>query len=347
MKRGKLFSAVLTSAFVVSALVGLSACGEPPHTHEFSEHTFYCVKTEEQQDKVYSFKVCDCGENDTETLVENAIIVDETTADSIVRGHLYDLTNKVVVFKKGTYSSSIAGGTKNYHNVIFAGEYTGENKEVVFEAGSYLYTQGSYSIDGLEYNNISFKNRLFLGSQTNDIKNVDINNCSFVNEDADKGDLPAILIAPKVDKHVTSENIVVKNCSIDGFYQGILIYQNKNLTIENNIIKNTIHNAVGIQLNSGYTNKITGTISISNNEILNIIGPSQTGERAIRFGQLENATITVANNKFLNAVDGDSEILKASGLVKSTISFTNNTNAGEKIPDKEINAQSPSFAIVV
>ena len=123
--------------------------------------------------------------------------------------------------------------------------------------------------------------------------------------------------------------------------------------IKNNVIKNTIHNAIAFQLNSGATQKVTGTITISNNKISDTYGiapDAGLGERAIRFGQIKDATILVSNNDFTNAFDKNNEVLKASGIeddtITSTITFTNNTNAGAKIADKTLTSQSASFVIV-
>lgn len=314
----KLLSLIVVIVPLAFAFVGCGKEPAKPHTHAYSTQKFYAIEKEEQVEKVYAYNVCDCGDKQNRTLVENAIIVDNTTVNSVVYGES-DITNKVVVLKKGTYTETIPGGLKNYHNVVIAGEYTGKNKEVMCEGSIYFYMQGSCTINGLEISNISSTNRIFIASQNHAVENLNINNCKFKSNNVDNGVNPAILLCPKekTGNHVECENTIIKDCEIDGYYQGILAYNVNGLIVENNLIQNTIHNALGLQLNTGTPYLITGTIVIKGNTMKNMIGTNNDGQRAIRFNKIDGATITIENNNFVNAVDSDNELIR-SGVFKST-----------------------------
>ena len=57
------------------------------------------------------------------------------------------------------------------------------------------------------------------------------------------------------------------------------------------------------------------------------------GDRAIRFGVGENATIVVSNNTIENTHDENNEVLKAQELKYCTHKFVNNTYIGKTMKE--------------
>ena len=88
------------------------------------------------------------------------------------------------------------------------------------------------------------------------------------------------------------------------------------MTITNNTIKNTIHNAINLQ--GGQTR---GVVLIDGNVIRDV------ANRAIRFYILDNATVTISNNVFVNATNGSGQLIKTENNIDaiSTITTCGNT----------------------
>ena len=123
----------------------------------------------------------------------------------------------------------------------------------------------------------------------------------------------------------SSKNIIVRNNVIDGHYQGVYVYTpGGKVEITNNEISNTSHNAIAVQSNSNTPglSYVAGDIYIKNNTIEN------TGDRAIRFGELQNVAVIIENNTFVDAVDSDKDLLKSQVSTGLEYEFKGNTYNG-------------------
>ena len=161
------------------------------------------------------------------------------------------------------------------------------------------------NLDNITFENMNFsgsKGRVYIGnSYADQVEDITFKNCSFITEE-EWSTYGAIVMDTQATTRQTSiirKNIVVDGCTIDGHYQGVVLQNVENSTIKNSTIKNTIHNAINLQ---GHFSK--GNILIDKNNMEN------TGDRAIRFSYLENATVLISNNTLTEAYDSDNEIIK-------------------------------------
>ena len=189
-------------------------------------------------------------------------------------------------------------------------------------------TNSSYysyiSIDGLEFKSMTFEaGQISFENQMDStvVKNVKIEGCFFAGTDGSK--LQALKFL--VDSN-SFESITIENTRIDNYYQGIWGEGFNNVTVSDCEISNTEHNAIAIQSSK---NVFTGAIALKNNTI------SNTADRAIRFGEGKDATITIENNTLSSSVDGDNQLLKSGTLTNCTYSFTGNTYNGESLSTVE------------
>jgi len=195
-----------------------------------------------------------------------------------------------------------------------------------------------YYFAHIKLNNITFTNMKFAGArgritinlalQGTEAKGLTIKNCSFITTPGNYGTDAVGGSSWNDPIFINSyafspfEDFVFKNNVVQNHTSGLCIIGAKNVTIANNIIKDCLQ-SIGINLQSQTTSAhMMGEILIVNNDI------NGTGDRAIRFNLIKDATITIANNKFNNAVDEDGDLLKTQAVTNSTITFVNNTYAG-------------------
>ena len=187
-------------------------------------------------------------------------------------------------------------------------------------------------IDGIKFYNMKFSDgaRLYFhySSLECHAKNVEIEKCSFTGLESSKEKTQAI----KFNADITDtsgqmfENLKISDCVIKTYNQGIYTQSLKNVTVSGCDISDVKHNAIAIQASQDKY-PFTGSVLIDNNKIKN------GGDRAIRFGVGENATIVVSNNTIENAHDDGNEVLRAETLTKCTHKFVNNTYIGETMKE--------------
>ena len=203
--------------------------------------------------------------------------------------------------------------------------------------------EGDYAwLDHVNVKNVTFKNLNFttkrgrllvLNQYANNFENVTIDNCSFEAEEAWENELDgntfqssAIHIDVKENTDVVRKNITVKNCLIDGHFQGVRIANVENVTILNNTIKNVDNSAVNL-----HGNFSKGEVVIDSNKI------EKTGDVAIRFNKLANANVLLENNTMTEAVDSNGKYLKTEICeAGSTLNTKNNMLDGVKLEDQTI-----------
>ena len=112
---------------------------------------------------------------------------------------------------------------------------------------------------------------------------------------------------------------------MDGYYQGVYVQNVDNLTVTGNTMKNCVHNAIAVQSAGDYTS--TGNITIAANTVEN------DGDRAIRFGNLSDATVSITDNKFVSVNPSEKEIMKAGTVTNVTVTLSGNTVDGAALPD--------------
>ena len=123
-------------------------------------------------------------------------------------------------------------------------------------------------------------------------------------------------------------NLVVKNTTIDNFYQGIYTNGAYGVTVEGCTISNTGHNAIALQSISAAVN--LGQVNILSNTFTNI------GDRIIRLGNVAaGSSFTITDNVATDSGNGAGQVLKAETLAAEGITYViHNNNWGEgKIVD--------------
>ena len=177
---------------------------------------------------------------------------------------------------------------------------------------------------------LSFENMAFDGPSAgfdinyyneSTLSDISFIGCSFANIGT-TADVQALHLKANDLGHYSK--IHVEDCSFTNVYQGIYTQCVDGIMITGCKFDTTRHNAIATQSSN---DPFTGTITITNNTIKN------TSDRAIRFGNGKEATITVTGNSFENAVDNGNEILKSETLTDCSYSFTSNRYEGKAIPD--------------
>lgn len=189
------------------------------------------------------------------------------------------------------------------------------------------------NIDGIKFYNMKFTegSRLYFhySSLNCHAKNIEIEKCSFTGLESSKEKTQAI----KFNADITDEsgrmfeNLKISDCVIKTYNQGIYTQSLNNVTVSGCDISDVKHNAIAIQASQD-TFTFTGSVLIDKNKIKN------GGDRAIRFGKGDNATIVVSNNTIENAHDKKNEVLKAETLTNCTHEFVNNEYVGKTLKEK-------------
>ena len=129
-------------------------------------------------------------------------------------------------------------------------------------------------------------------------------------------------------------NLVVKNTTIDNFYQGIYTNGAYGVTVEGCTISNTGHNAIALQSISAAVN--LGQVKILSNIFTNI------GDRIIRLGNVAaGSSFSISGNVATNSGDAHGEVLKA-GTLASGLSYDiheNNWGEGKTVVNPEFRDQ--------
>ena len=114
-------------------------------------------------------------------------------------------------------------------------------------------------------------------------------------------------------------NLVVKNTTIDKFYQGIYTNGAYGVTVEGCTISNTGHNAIALQTISAAVN--LGQVKILSNTFTNI------GDRIIRLGNVAaGSSFSIISNTATDSGDGDGQVLKAGTLAAEGITYDIHSN---------------------
>ena len=115
-------------------------------------------------------------------------------------------------------------------------------------------------------------------------------------------------------------NLVVKNTTIDNFFQGIYTNGAYGVTVEGCTISNTGHNAIALQTISAAVN--LGQVKILSNSFTNI------GDRIIRLGNVAaGSSFTITGNVATDSGDGAGEVLKAGTLAAEGITYDVHDNS--------------------
>lgn len=183
------------------------------------------------------------------------------------------------------------------------------------------------------------KGRIFVGREYDaTVENVAVIGCSFVTEEEWPTTSYSCSAVQFEVLNGTAEmkNIKIENCVIDGHYQGVRVANGNNVSIKNNTIKNSTHNLINIQ--GSYTK---GGVLIEGNTLEN------GTDRAIRFYVLDDATVVIKDNAFVNASKSNGEILKAeSSAAGSSIELDGNTYGGVAITDATYTTEETPTIVV-
>lgn len=189
---------------------------------------------------------------------------------------------------------------------------------------------GTINVDGLEVRDFSFKGAkgkinfsYYMKGAT--VSGLTIKGCTFdyASESTAGSSDQAIRIAS--DYGDVYSDITVSGCTVDGYFQGVYVQNVDNITVTGNTMKNCVHNAIAVQSSGDYTS--TGNITIAANTVEN------DGDRAIRFGDLSEATVSITDNKFVSVNPSEKEIMKAGTVTNVTVTLSGNTIDGAALPD--------------
>ncbi len=212
--------------------------------------------------------------------------------------------------------------TPNYYRTLKDVTFTANEGVIVtgftFNAGHiygecYDYVREKEYTSGSAYNkyssleNITFDGLTVTGQfdaklyqQGATVKNVVFDGCTFTGT-TDVGNNAAIKFL--ADSQYFTD-VTVKNCSIDGYYQGVYISGIDGASVINNNISNTVHNAIALQSCDG-DNPAKGTIVVKENYITNV------SNRAIRMNYVGDADIAINNNIMVNCGDSAGQLIAA------------------------------------
>ena len=205
-------------------------------------------------------------------------------------------------------------------------------------------------LESITFDGLTISGRVYIADylDPSSTKNIKFQSCTFtgnVNQMSDSG-----FTAVKMQgDNKYFENVSVVDCSIENYFQGVNIQGVNSLTVKGCSIDNTTHNAIAVQ--SSTNNPVKGNIDIEENIIQN------ANDRAIRFGNVYAATITVNNNVMLSSGDSYGQLIKA-GTVDSKASFDLDNNywdgksAGKAVdsgltPPTEVGVSGGTFPIDV
>ena len=205
-------------------------------------------------------------------------------------------------------------------------------------------------LESITFDGLTISGRVYIADylDPSSTKNIKFQSCTFtgnVNQMSDNG-----FTAVKMQgDNKYFENVSVVDCSIENYFQGVNIQGVNSLTVKGCSIDNTTHNAIAVQ--SSTNNPVEGNIDIEENIIQN------ANDRAIRFGDVDAAAITVNNNVMLSSGDSDGQLIKA-GTVDSNASFNLDNNywdgksAGKAVgsgltPPTEVGVSGGTFPIDV
>lgn len=117
-----------------------------------------------------------------------------------------------------------------------------------------------------------------------------------------------------------AKNIVVKNCTVDGAWNGLYLVDGVDILVENNTFKNIGFNSVHIN------NMCGGNIIVRNNMI------EGNEDRVFRLNGIKSGEITFANNVITNSNSDGGQYLKASSMGENAyLKWDNNTADGVEI----------------
>ena len=284
--------------------------------------------------------------------IDGSTIGEKIDISNIINDAVYHYTREIidVVFagtKEAFFTKSfmiISGNSDHYEEYVY--QYNYGTMENAYDPIRGSATSRNYyvhlKIDGINFNGMHFKGEkagliVYTRLENAYIKNITIQNNSFIGDKEDTSNLAAISLNHYLLSNHAYENIVVKNNIIDDHYQGFVCLNAKNVKVYNNKISNTEHNAIGIQANGHY---FTGKINIVNNEINNVT------DRAIRFNTGKNADILVEGNSFVSSVDGNS-LLKTQVSTNTTYKFLNNYYEGNILDNKKGSLNSTQWEVTV
>ena len=150
------------------------------------------------------------------------------------------------------------------------------------------------------------------------------------------------------------KNVKYINNYVEGYHLGLKASNFENYEVYGNTIKNTEHNAIAIQSETGW--HFEGTVKVYNNTIDGTLATAkdpeeEIGERAIRVGTGVDTEIYIENNSFANCGqyapgDTEAELLKATSLTNGSFYFVGNTYGGAAVEDKVL-AKGTHSSIVV
>ena len=196
-------------------------------------------------------------------------------------------------------------------------------------AGSYF---AHMAIDNLEISNFHFSgegnNIYFQYALHSDVSYLDglrILGCEFNGTGSTNTDMAIRLLTDiGIENGYVWQNISIEDCVMNGCYQGLYVQNAHNISVTGCDISNTTHNGIAIQnggdaSSSTDTDVFSGDIEIKGNTITN------TGDRAIRFGDGQDAVIEISENIFISpAYDAARELLKSGTLQDCSYTFTGN-----------------------
>ena len=262
-----------------------------------------------------------------------------------------------------------------YERIISNVTFTAENGAVLtgmsYNAGAHIYgssaespaydyvlDKGTHTVGSCYYHKLVASNIVYEGitfqkvaaygpldisssSAISVIDGVTVSNCNFIGTGTASTVGQAIRFYTENQSGAAGtegkvvRNLVVKNTTIDKFYQGIYTNGAYGVTVEGCTISNTGHNAIALQTISAAVN--LGQVKILSNSFTNI------GDRIIRLGNVAaGSSFTITGNVATDSGDGAGEVLKAGTLAAEGITYVihdNNWGEGKIVYNPEFRDQ--------
>ena len=243
-------------------------------------------------------------EGSNTTYYQNDVQVD--TADSLSKSGWakYYRTVKDVTFTSDE-GVTLAGFNLVSTHIYNEGNYDYVRNQAVTSTNDSYYPYSS--LENITFSGLTVSGNVSLACYLDTVANgITFDGCTFLG-DAERMMSDINFAAVKMSGCTGFSNVTVKNCSITNYFQGIYIQGPNNITICNNYVNGTKHNAFAIQSysSSDVSTSVKGAVSVQENYIEN------TSDRAIRFGDIEAETsIAINNNVMVNSGDTDGQLIK-------------------------------------
>ena len=175
-------------------------------------------------------------------------------------------------------------------------------------------------IDSVEFNDTytnaphSYAAPVFFDLSYADVDGLTVKNCKLIG-DNDKMNLVYFYSSGKVAYDNVASNITITGNTVDGIARLCELRQTENVTITNNVIKNTVEHGILLTVNEG---AFSGNVTITGNIADGI------GNRFVRMAGAGDATVVIKDNTITDYMGEDDDYIKVTDSTGTPV-IENNT----------------------